>query len=42
MNMASAIVSNCGEPSSEEQEMWKKSYQYFEKGIEAFTVISDK
>jgi len=42
MDMASALLKDWGEPSSEEQEMWKKSYQYFEKGIEAFSVIDDR
>ena len=42
MDMASAITQKYGEPSSEEQDLWKKSYQYFEKGIEAFSVVSDR
>ena len=42
MNLATALVKTYGEPTHEEQDMWKKSYQYFEKGIEAFSVINDK
>lgn len=42
MNLASSLMKSFGEPSREECDLWKKSYQYFEKGIEAFSVTIDK
>lgn len=42
MNLASSRMQECGQPTNEEQQLWKKSYQSFEKGIEAFSVVKDK
>ncbi|XP_065071675.1 erythroid differentiation-related factor 1-like isoform X2 [Rhopilema esculentum] len=42
MNVASSLLKSHGDPTAEEQSLWKKSYQYFETGIEAFLVVSDK
>ena len=42
MNSASAINKGFGNPSQEEQNLWKKSFNYFEKGIQAFQVINDR
>eukprot|EP00112_Aurelia_sp_Birch-Aquarium-sp1_P001931 Seg1212.5 transcript_id=Seg1212.5/GoldUCD/mRNA.D3Y31 product="Erythroid differentiation-related factor 1" protein_id=Seg1212.5/GoldUCD/D3Y31 len=42
MNSASAVGRGFGNPSHEEQTLWKKSFQYFENGIQAFQVINDR
>ncbi len=41
-NSATMLTKNYGDPSKEEQELWRKSYEYFEKGIQAFEVIDDR
>ncbi len=42
MNAATAVAKGYGDPTNEEQQLWKKSFSYFEKGIQAFEVIDDR
>eukprot|EP00794_Sanderia_malayensis_P005439 gene5439-6118_t len=42
MNLAAAVAKNYAEPSKDEQQFWRKSFDYFEKGIKAFDVIDDR
>ena len=42
MNAAGSVAKEYGSPSLDEQKLWRKSFQYFEKGIQAFEVIDDR